>query len=267
MSQPRSPNGDNTRLLIGLSPRIMRNLPREYGFRGKTLQYLEQSMAHWVMSAGALVVMVPTVERDGLSDSEICVEHYVQALDGLILQGGADIDPVAYGESPSPLLQPTDVLRDRFELRLLHAFMDAGKPVLGICRGMQLINVAHGGTLYQDLVDGGATGNAHVAPTYDEHMHALTLAAGSWFASLYPGVAPPMVNSIHHQGVKRIGDGLTAQAWSNDGVIECICGSGPNFVLGLQWHPEFHDARFPALLPGAPVLQAFLAAARKRKPA
>jgi putative glutamine amidotransferase len=256
------------RLLVGLSPRIMRNLPQAYGFRGKTLQYLEQSIAHWVIGAGAMVVMVPTVEREsGLDDADLSVSHYVEVLDGLVLQGGADIDPVAYGEDPSPLLQPTDVLRDRFELRLLDGFIRAGKPVLGICRGMQLINVAHGGTLHQDLDAAGAASQPHVAPTYDEHMHPLRIEPGSWFASLYPDSAAPMVNSIHHQGIKQLGAGLAVQAWSDDGVIECIRSEGPGFVLGLQWHPEFHDRRFPQLLPGGPILAAFLAAAQARKQA
>jgi len=252
----------NPRLLIGLSPRIMRNLPPQFGFRGKTLQYLEQSIAHWVMSAGALIVMIPTVERgSAMTELALSVDDYVQALDGLILQGGADIDPQAYGEAPGELLGVTDSVRDRFELNLLRAFAAAGKPVLGICRGMQLINVAYGGTLHQDLIGGGATERAHSAPAYDEHQHDLRFEPDSWFASLYPEHAAPAVNSIHHQGVKQLGAGLAVEAWSDDGVPECIRGTGDNFLLGVQWHPEFHDARFPHLLPGDPMLRAFLEAA------
>ena len=254
------------RLLIGLSPRIMRNLPPQFGFRGKTLQYLEQSIAHFVMSEGALIVMIPTVERGGaMTALDLSVDDYVQALDGLVLQGGADIDPQAYGEMPGELLGSTDAVRDRFELTLLRAFVAARKPVLGICRGMQLINVAYGGTLHQDLIGGGATRAAHVAPAYDEHVHALRFEPGSWFESLHPGVAVPQVNSIHHQGIKTLGHGLTVQAWSDDGVPECIRGSGEGFLLGVQWHPEFHDGRNPALLPADPLMQAFLEAAAARR--
>lgn len=243
----------------------MRNLPQEYGFRGKTLQYLEQSIAHWVMSAGALVVMVPTLERcSTVTALDLSVQDCVAALDGLILQGGADIDPQAYGETPSEFLQTTDAVRDRFELELLRGFAAAGKPVLGICRGMQLINVAYGGSLHQDLVGFGATAQSHVSPAYDEHAHPLRFEPGSWFQGLHPGVAQPRVNSIHHQGLNRLGDGLVVEAWSEDGIPECI-RAREGFVVGVQWHPEFHDHRFPDLLPGGPLLQAFLQAAHERR--
>jgi putative glutamine amidotransferase len=259
---------DHRAPLIGLSPRLMRNLPPPFGLQGKTLQYLEQSVAHWVMAAGAIAVMIPTVDRHGAVDeADIALTDYVNALDGLILQGGADIDPIAYGEPPHALLQATDPVRDRFELALLRAFAQAGKPVFGICRGMQLINVAFGGSLHQDLVAGGATSAAHVSGHYDEHSHALTMTPGGWLAGLYPGPGPHQVNSIHHQGVNRLGDGLCVEAWSDDGVPECLRHTGPGFVLGVQWHPEFHDHRFPQLMPGAPLLAAFLDAARRRRQA
>lgn len=257
------------KLLIGLSPRLMRNLPPEYGFRNKTLQYLEQSMAHWVMASGALVVMIPTVDATGaVQATDLSVRDYAASLDGLILQGGADIDPQAYGERPSELLMTTDPDRDRFELNLLRAFVEAGKPVLGICRGMQLINVAHGGSLYQDLVGAGATRSQHYIPAqYDEHAHPLHMREGGWLASLYPHSAQARVNSIHHQGIKQLGEGLDVEAWSEDGIPECVRGKGEGFVVGVQWHPEFHDHRFPELLPGRPLLMSFMQAARNREQA
>lgn len=254
-------------LLIGLSPRLLAAVPPQLGFRGKTLQYLEQSVAHWVMALGALPVMVPTVQHDSpIRRSDVHVHDFVAALDGLILQGGADIHPRLYGQEASPHLGAVDELRDRFELDLLRGFAAAGKPVFGICRGLQLINVACGGTLYQDLRAEGASTQAHShADAYDRHDHGLHIAAGSWLSSRYGGATTGRVNSIHHQGIARLGAGLVVEAQAEDGVIECVRGSGPHFLLGVQWHPEFHDGSDPDLLPADPLLQAFLDAAAQRR--
>ena len=252
------------RLLIGMSPRILREVPKELGFRGKTLQYLEQSVAHWVMALGAMVVMVPTVEKQSvIRRADVDIPDVVDLLDGLILQGGADLHPKLYCEPKTHSRGAMDDVRDRFELELLRAFAAAGKPVLGICRGMQLINVAFGGTLYQDLQLDGATKESHVlAEAYDEHTHALRLEG--WFAQVH-GVREARINSIHHQGAKKIGDGLVAEAFAPDGVVEAVRGTGENFIVGVQWHPEFHDGRMPDLLSADPLLRAFLDAAGNRR--
>lgn len=254
-------------LLIGLSPRLLAPVPPVLGFRGKTLQYLEQSVAHWVMALGALPVMVPTVQHDSpIRRSDVHVHDFVAALDGLILQGGADIHPRLYGQTPSPRLGAVDEVRDRFELDLLRGFAAAGKPVFGICRGLQLINVACGGTLHQDLIDDGATDRPHHhAEAYDGHGHTLRIAPGSWLSACCGGVSTGRVNSIHHQGIARLGSGLVVEATAEDGVIECVRGSGAHFLLGVQWHPEFHDGSDPALLPADPLLRAFLDAAAQRR--
>ncbi len=255
------------RILVGVSPRILRQVPPELGFRGKTLQYLEQSVAHWVMGSGAMVVMIPAVEAGGLvRRSDLSVHDYAATLDGLVLQGGADIDPAMYDEEPTPALGVTDPVRDRFELDLLRAFVEYGKPVLGICRGMQLINVAYGGTLHQDLTVSGATTRFHyLRDLYDEHAHELKFRDDGWLNSLYPAHKNPRVNSIHHQGVNVLGRGLTIDAWSEDGVVECIRAESGSFLVGVQWHPEFHDERFPKLLPTQPLLDAFVQAAREKR--
>lgn len=255
------------KVIIGLSPRLLRNVPAELGFRGKTLQYLEQSMAHCVMRLGAVAVMIPTVERhSNIGQWEVATDDYIATLDGLILQGGADIDPRVYGDEPGEHLGPIDSVRDRFELELLQGFAKAGKPVLGVCRGMQLINVAFKGTLYQDLEAAGAATQAHRSDgLYDEHAHDIDFVANGWLQSIYNGAQHARVNSIHHQGVKQLGRGLTIDAVSTDGVVECIRHPDFAFLLGVQWHPEFHDSRFPDLLPMEPLLNAFLDAAAARQ--
>lgn len=248
--------------LIGLSPRLLRAVPSEMGFRGKTLQYLEQSVAHWVMSYGALTVMVPSIVRgDMVLDLPVAASDFADRLDGLVLQGGADIHPSCYGSEPDGPLHATDLVRDLFELDLLRAFIAAGKPVLGICRGMQLINVALGGTLHQDLVLSGAASDPHDHPTAEEdYRHGLAFEPGSWLSRLYGGCIRTHVNSIHHQGVDRLGEGLTIEARAPDGVVEAIRSTQHPFLVGVQWHPEFHGARFPDLLSSEPLMQAFLAA-------
>jgi gamma-glutamyl-gamma-aminobutyrate hydrolase PuuD len=248
--------------LIGLSPRLLRAVPQELGFRGKTLQYLEQSVAHWVMSHGALTVMVPSFVRGGMVlDLPVDAADFADRLDGLVLQGGADIHPSCYGREPIAPLQSTDLVRDLFELDLLRAFMAAGKPVLGICRGMQLINVALGGTLHQDLVSSGAASDPHDRPGVEEdHRHGLEFEPDGWLSGIYGGCVRAEVNSIHHQGVEALGEGLQVEARAGDGVVEAIRSGRHAFLVGVQWHPEFHDSRFPDLLSSGPLMQAFLAA-------
>ncbi|RYZ68229.1 MAG: gamma-glutamyl-gamma-aminobutyrate hydrolase family protein [Proteobacteria bacterium] len=249
--------------MIGMSPRILRQVPQELGFRGKTLQYLEQSMAHCLMRQGARVAMIPTIERSSEVERwQVDAADYCAAFDGLILQGGADLDPQVYGQDRTHARGPIDVTRDRFELELLRAFTAGHKPVLGVCRGMQLINVAFGGTLHQDLQDDGATTEEHYrAELYDEHSHAIEFVPDGWLSKLYGGPATGKVNSIHHQGVDRLGEELLVEARAPDGVIECVRHARLPFVVGVQWHPEFHDPRFPALMPMEPLLLAFIEAA------
>lgn len=130
-------------LRIGLSARIYHPQPGATGLQSKSLQYLEQSVAHWAMSREVMVLMIPSVSGDGIVHrSRIRLSDYPQYLDGLILQGGADISPQSYGEQPANPEWAGDRQRDAYEMELLHEFMEAGKAVLGICRGAQLINVA-----------------------------------------------------------------------------------------------------------------------------
>ncbi len=254
-------------LRIGLSARLLHEPPRELGFRGKTLQYLEQTVAHWLLAHGALAFMVPTVTRTAtVRRDAISMREYVHELDGLLLQGGADVSPVSYGEEPLSAEWAGDRVRDLYEIELFWECVIQGKPVLGICRGMQLVNVALGGTLYQDIGTQIAGALAHFdRQAYDRNAHEIEIVPGSGLGRLYGLTRRARVTSIHHQSVKHLGRGLAVEATSPaDGVVEAIRWSGSSYVMGLQWHPEFHAPREGELLDGSPVLLEFLERARAR---
>ncbi|RQR50684.1 gamma-glutamyl-gamma-aminobutyrate hydrolase [Burkholderia sp. Bp9125] len=254
-------------LRIGVSARIFHPEPGAKGLRGKTLQYLEESIAHWVMSRDVLVFMIPTVGHQGmLHPSNIRLRDYAKHLDGLLLQGGADVSPQTYAASDAHPEWPGDRVRDMYELELLHEFVESGKPVLGVCRGCQLINVAFGGSLYQDIATDVPTANAHVSEHYDQHRHAIRFPDSSTLASMFPGRSEAIVNSIHHQAIRDLGRDLNIEAVSaGDGIIEGIRYRRAPFVVGVQWHPEFHRAGGAELLDCTPLLDAFLRAARETR--
>ena len=252
-------------LKIGVSPRLFHPQPDGKGLQSRTLQYLEQSVAHWVMSRDVVVFMVPTVDKDGLIHrSNIRVADYARVLDGLVLQGGEDVSPLTYGEEPLEPAWAGDRLRDVYEIELVHEFLEAGKPLLGLCRGAQVINVALGGTLYQDIGRQISDAQTHVTDEFEKHGHAVRFAPGSTLARLYRGVDLPRVTSIHHQSIKALGRGLRVEAWSEpDNIVEAIRGTGTSYVFAVQWHPEFHPPGSRDLLDSAPILEEFLEAARR----
>jgi putative glutamine amidotransferase len=260
-------------LLIGISARIHHpgdSAVKLGGVYTKTLHYLEQSVTHWVMSKNVLVLMIPAIESEGLIQrSEMRLYHYADALDGLVLQGGADIAPPTYGEKARDPAWVGDGVRDRYEIELFEAFVGKGKPVLGICRGCQLINVAFGGTLYQDIATQVPHAIDHRDITkYEKKFHTLKLVPDTGLAKLYPNRREATINTIHHQAVNKLGRGMVVEAVSTqDSIVEAIRWRGPSYVVGVQWHPEFMFG--PGIgdehLDGAPILNEFLDAARARK--
>lgn len=254
-------------LRIGLSPRFLHKVPPELGVGRRGVQYLVESVAHWVMSHDALIFMIPSIESGGLiRRGNLSVSDYVAELDGLVLQGGADISPQTYGEVPLREEWQGDRVRDLYELELLRAFVSQRKPVLGICRGAQLINVAFGGTLYQDIETQipGTLGH-HDAAIYDQKFHDIRFIPDTGLARLYPDRTQARVNTIHHQAVKTLGHNVVVEARADqDRIIEAIRWQGESYVFGVQWHPELHDQRDPELLDGTPILNEFLHAARQR---
>ncbi len=249
------------RLKIGISACFFHPDPARAAFASKTLQYVEQSMSHWVMSGGALPVMIPSPAGE-TDRREVHFDDYAHWLDGLVLHGGADVWPGSYGETPLHERWRGDRIRDEYERALVTAFVAAGKPVFGVCRGLQLINVAFGGTLYQDIATQKPEALMHRdAEVYDQNFHALEVVPGTRLGHLLAGADSYKINSIHHQGIKDLAPGFVVEArCPDDGMIEAIRHTGPTYVAAVQWHPEFHQ---PGLgtLNDAPLLKDFLDAA------
>lgn len=252
-----------SRLKIGLSACFSHADPGRSLFTNKTLQYVEQSIAHWIMSAGALVVMVPCPTGE-TARGDVTLKHYAEWLDGVVMHGGSDVWPGSYGEVPLKDAWLGDRVRDLYDLAVVEAFEQQGKPIFGVCRGLQLINVAFGGTLYQDIETQHPGAMQHRnATAYDQHFHEVDIVPGTRLARLYPGQPRVTVNSIHHQGIKNLAPGFDIEAWSYpDAVPEAIRrrhGHGRGYIAATQWHPEFRAAS-GAMLDDTPLLHDFLAA-------
>lgn len=263
----------DNRLKIGLSACFSHADPTRSLFTNKTLQYVEQSIAHWLMSAGAMVVMVPCPTGE-TARGDVKLSHYAGWLDGVVMHGGADVWPGSYGEEPLKDAWIGDRIRDLYDLALVEAFEQAGKPIFGVCRGLQLINVAFGGTLYQDIEtqhDHPATLRHRDPVMYDQNFHEIELVQASRLAGLYPGVLRARVNSIHHQAVKDLAPNFVVEAWSTpDRIPEAIrrpATGSRGYIAATQWHPEFHKVG-GSTLDDTPILMDFLSAcanARERR--
>jgi putative glutamine amidotransferase len=251
---------------VGISASFFHADPQRAVFRGMTLQYIEQNMAHWVMQKDAMALMIPSPDgatRRGAS--RVGVADYAGELDALVLMGGSDVCPETYGERALKPEWNGDRIRDDYEIALLRAFIDAGKPVLGVCRGAQIINVAFGGTLYQDLATQFTGALSHRNwDIYAENCHATSIVVGSGLAALYPRLTLTKTNSVHHQAVKDLAPDLLVEAWSEpDRVVEALRWAGPSYVFGVQWHPEFHDRGNASFIDDTPLLDDFLTRARR----
>lgn len=217
-------NGAVRRPVIGITGR---RVPVTLQGSDMVVSLALQSHVDFLAAAGCVPVVLPL--QPG-------VEEMVAGLDGLLVPGGPDVDPALYGQGRHPRTRGGGAQMDRAELAVLGAALEAGLPLLAVCRGMQLLNVSRGGTLHQHLPE--ITGDDSHRPdgaAFVFGRHVLELEAGSRVASVLGGDDPPKSACHHHQAVDRIGTGLTATAWAPDGVVEAVEVAGHPFALGVQW--------------------------------
>lgn len=230
-------------------------------FGPKTLSYLENDMANYVARPGVLPILIPELPKAKKLAT-------IKELDGLVLQGGSDLAPETYNEKPIGRWLG-DAIRDEYELELIDLFLKAGKPVLGICRGFQLMNAFYGGSLYQDIDTQIPTDIKHRdAQEYDHVHHEIRFVQGSFLEQLHQEELNPMVNSVHHQAVKELGKGLLPQAYSKeDDFLEAFIhqSEAPGKIMGVQWHPEFFHTLGDKLIDPNKIIDTFLSFAKTKK--
>ena len=251
-------------LLVGVTMNRLPADPERAAYNGRELLYTEESMGRWLIGRGHATVALPFVPAH--RDHSACARAQAAHLDALVIHGGADVAPPSYGEQPLRPEWAGDAPRDRYEIACIRACMSRGVPILGVCRGHQILNVACGGTLYQDIAEQVGPEIAHRdAERYHRLDHPVCLEPGSILHGLY-GVQHGRVNSVHHQAIKACAPDLEPCAWAPDGVIEGVWHTDPDvWALGVQWHPEFQEPEQRQLLGAHALLEALIEAAYARK--
>jgi putative glutamine amidotransferase len=237
---------------IGVSACFMYPDPSRAVFGHKQLSYFEHDMSLFLARTGYMPILIPDLPKDQLAP-------FLSEMQGFVFQGGADIAPGTYGETPIENGRwPGDAHRDAYELSILDWAVKNEKPVFGICRGFQLLNVYFGGTLHQDLALQTGTSVEHRnAEKYDRIFHEVECAKDGLLAKIYKQDRLT-VNSVHHQGVKTLGRDLNVDARSKeDGLIEAFHHTALP-VFGVQWHPEFSHTLNGTVVDPNPLLDHFL---------
>lgn len=204
-----------------------------WSFWDQEAHLVADSYVRSVQRSGAIAVLLPVDARHPL--------ELLDRIDALLLIGGADLDPASYGARREPATEATYAGRDEFEIALLRGALERELPLLGICRGMQILNVALGGTLEQNLVSAdGSNPHRKVIGTFEGTEHTVLLDPGS-LAARAAGEELHVARCHHHQAVRELGEGLVVSGRAADGVIEAIETADGRWVLGVQWHPEADD--------------------------
>ena len=216
-------------------------------------KYMKSKYVQSLKRAGAQTVWIE------LDDIDRAVKEALEC-DGLLLPGGADIDPALYGREPTEKCGKPNRARDEAEPRLLEAFLDSGKPILGICRGVQIMNVYFSGTLFQDIKESQRKNHSNFLKRAG-NAHTVTIAEGSILRGIFETESEP-VNSLHHQAIDKTGSGLTVSAVSEDGFVEGLEYAKHPFCVAVQWHPE-HMSKKSAQQ--RKLFSAFVAACKERQ--
>lgn len=210
-------------------------------FPGIERSYINNDYIDAVLKAGGIPIIIPVNMDDNIISSQI------KCVDGVIIPGGFDVNPLAYGEEPLQSLGFVYPEIDEFNLKAIDAARNFNKPILGICRGVQILNVFYGGTLYQDLslIENCSIKHIQSSKRFEATHTAKILPESRLYNILGEKTA---INSYHHQAVNRVAKGFIAPAFSQDGVVEAIEKAGDEFVMGVQWHPEMMVTKYPAML-------------------
>ena len=195
-------------------------------------QFVSDAYIQAVKSTGGLPIVLPLIK------SKTVIQEYVELCDGFLFCGGGDITPLLFGQEPATNVGKTDITLDLFQIRLMKAVLTADKPVLAICRGMQVLNVACGGTIYQDinLVDFETINHMQNSISRRDISHKVIFEPESKVHKILGSFA--YTNSFHHQSIDRLGKGLAVSGFTGDAIVEAIEMPSHTFVLGVQWHPE-----------------------------
>jgi putative glutamine amidotransferase len=220
--------------------------PAAWGVWNEPADLLPTTYAEGVRTAGGVALLLPPGDARAIPSA-------LDGVDGLLLAGGADVEPARYGAPREPATGPARPDRDAWELGLTRAALERDLPVLAVCRGMQVLNVALGGDLHQDLPLAVGS-DLHLPHTGRHGRHDVRTAAGSAIQAMCG--AEVSVATYHHQSVGRLADPLTPTAWASDGVVEAVEMRDRSWVMGVQWHPE--------VFAGAPLFEAFVAACAAR---